>query len=290
MPLTLYITAGSKSDKIYILEEYTLIKDITIGQYFPGKSAVHKMDARIKIILTGVFIVMLFMADNIASLGVGIVFTVLIFLVSKIPGKMMLKSLKPIVPIIIFTAILNLFFVRTGDPYFEWNFIKITNEGVDTAIFMVVRILCLIAGTSLLTYTTSPIDLTDAIERLLSPLKKIKVPVHELAMMMTIALRFIPTLIEETDKIMSAQKARGANLEDGNLIQRAKALIPILIPLFVASFRHAEELALAMECRCYHGGEGRTRMKQLKLSLLDLWGSLFCIVFLAGVIVVNHLM
>jgi len=269
------------------LEEYTLIKDITIGQYFPGSSVIHRMDARVKILLTAVFIVMLFMADHLAGLGIGIIFTVLIFLISKIPGKMMLKSLKPIVPIIIFTAILNLFFIRTGDPYFAWKFIKITDDGVNTAVFMVVRILCLIAGTSLLTYTTSPIDLTDAIERLLSPLKKIKVPVHELAMMMTIALRFIPTLIEETDKIMSAQKARGANMEDGSLIQKAKALIPVLIPLFVASFRHAEELALAMECRCYHGGEGRTRMKQLKMSILDLWGSLFCIVFLAAVIVIN---
>lgn len=264
-----------------------MIKDITIGQYFPGSSVIHRMDARVKILLTAVFIVMLFMADHLAGLGVGIIFTVLIFLISKIPGKMMLKSLKPIVPIIIFTAILNLFFIRTGDPYFAWKFIKITDDGVNTAVFMVVRILCLIAGTSLLTYTTSPIDLTDAIERLLSPLKKIKVPVHELAMMMTIALRFIPTLIEETDKIMSAQKARGANMEDGSLIQKAKALIPVLIPLFVASFRHAEELALAMECRCYHGGEGRTRMKQLKMSILDLWGSLFCIVFLAAVIVIN---
>lgn len=264
-----------------------MIKDITIGQYFPGSSVIHRMDARVKILLTAVFIVMIFMADHLAGLGIGIIFTVLIFLISKIPGKMMLKSLKPIVPIIIFTAILNLFFIRTGDPYFAWKFIKITDDGVNTAVFMVVRILCLIAGTSLLTYTTSPIDLTDAIERLLSPLKKIKVPVHELAMMMTIALRFIPTLIEETDKIMSAQKARGANMEDGSLIQKAKALIPVLIPLFVASFRHAEELALAMECRCYHGGEGRTRMKQLKMSILDLWGSLFCIVFLAAVIVIN---
>lgn len=264
-----------------------MIKDITIGQYFPGSSVIHRMDARVKILLTAVFIVMLFMADHLAGLGIGIIFTVLIFLISKIPGKMMLKSLKPIVPIIIFTAILNLFFIRTGDSYFAWKFIKITDDGVNTAVFMVVRILCLIAGTSLLTYTTSPIDLTDAIERLLSPLKKIKVPVHELAMMMTIALRFIPTLIEETDKIMSAQKARGANMEDGSLIQKAKALIPVLIPLFVASFRHAEELALAMECRCYHGGEGRTRMKQLKMSILDLWGSLFCIVFLAAVIVIN---
>jgi energy-coupling factor transport system permease protein len=271
------------------LEEYTLIKDITIGQYFPGNSGIHKMDARVKIVMTAVFIVMLFMADNLAGLGVGIVFTVLTFLISKIPLKMMGKSLKPIIPIVIFTAVLNLLFIRTGNPYFTWKFIKITDEGVDTMVFMVVRIVCLICGTSLLTYTTSPIDLTDAIERLLSPLKKIKVPVHELAMMMTIALRFIPTLIEETDKIISAQKARGADMETGSLLQRAKALIPILIPLFVASFRHAEELAMAMECRCYHGGEGRTRMKQLKTTIVDLWGSLFCIVFLAGVIAVNHL-
>ena len=199
------------------------------------------------------------------------------------------KSLKPIVPIVIFTAVLNLFFIRTGDVLWEWKIIKLTQDGVDTSLFMVIRIICLICGSSLLTYTTSPIELTDAIEKLLGPLKKIKVPVHELAMMMTIALRFIPTLIEETDKIINAQKARGADMETGGLIQKTKALIPILIPLFVASFRHAEELALAMECRCYHGGEGRTRMKQLKMTLTDLWGSLYCMVFLAGVIAVNIL-
>ncbi|MBQ8965619.1 energy-coupling factor transporter transmembrane component T [Ruminococcus sp.] len=266
-----------------------MIKDITIGQYFPGNSVLHRMDARVKIILTAVFIVMLFAAKGIEGLAVGIVFTVLTFLFSKIPLKMMGKSLKPIVPVVVFTALLNLFFIRTGDVLWEWRFLKLTHDGVDTSVFMVIRIICLICGSSLLTYTTSPIDLTDAIERLMSPLKKIKVPVHELAMMMTIALRFIPTLIEETDKIMSAQKARGADLETGNFLQKAKALIPILIPLFVASFRHAEELALAMECRCYHGGEGRTRMKQLRMSILDLWGSLFCMVFLAGVIAVNAL-
>lgn len=264
-----------------------MIKDITIGQYFPGNSVIHRMDARIKIIMTAVFIVMLFAANSVWGLLVGIAFTILTFIISKIPGKLMLKSLKPIVPIIIFTAILNLLFIRTGKAYFEWKFLKITDEGVDTAVFMMIRIICLIVGTSLLTYTTSPIDLTDAIERLLSPLKKIKVPVHELAMMMTIALRFIPTLIEETDKIMSAQKARGADMETGSLIQKAKALIPVLIPLFVDSFRHAEELALAMECRCYHGGEGRTRMKQLHMSIVDLYGSIFCVLFLAGVIVIN---
>ena len=264
-----------------------MIKDITIGQYFPGNSVLHRMDARVKILLTAVFIVMLFMAKSIQALSVGIVFTVVTVIISRIPLKMMGKSLKPIIPIVVFTAVLNLFFIRTGDVLWKWKIIKLTSDGVDTSVFMVIRIICLICGSSLLTYTTSPIELTDAIEKLLGPLKKIKVPVHELAMMMTIALRFIPTLIEETDKIINAQKARGADMETGGLIQKTKALIPILIPLFVASFRHAEELALAMECRCYHGGEGRTRMKQLKLSLLDLWGSLYCMVFLAGVIAVN---
>jgi len=266
-----------------------LIKDITIGQYFPGKSVLHRMDSRVKILLTAVFIVMLFMAKSIQALSVGILFTVVTFIISRIPLKMMGKSLKPIVPIVIFTAVLNLFFIRTGDVLWEWKIIKLTQDGVDTSLFMVIRIICLICGSSLLTYTTSPIELTDAIEKLLGPLKKIKVPVHELAMMMTIALRFIPTLIEETDKIINAQKARGADMETGGLIQKTKALIPILIPLFVASFRHAEELALAMECRCYHGGEGRTRMKQLKMTITDLWGSLYCMVFLAGVIAVNIL-
>lgn len=247
------------------------------------------MDSRVKILLTAVFIVMLFMAKSIQALSVGILFTVVTFIISRIPLKMMGKSLKPIVPIVIFTAVLNLFFIRTGDVLWEWKIIKLTQDGVDTSLFMVIRIICLICGSSLLTYTTSPIELTDAIEKLLGPLKKIKVPVHELAMMMTIALRFIPTLIEETDKIINAQKARGADMETGGLIQKTKALIPILIPLFVASFRHAEELALAMECRCYHGGEGRTRMKQLKMTLTDLCGSLYCMVFLAGVIAVNIL-
>jgi len=266
-----------------------LLKDITIGQYFPGKSAVHRLDARVKILLTIAFIVMLFIADDITGLGVGVAFTFLTFIISRIPLKMMWKSVRPILIIIIITALLNLFFVHTGEPYFEWKFIKITDKGVETAVFMVVRIVCLIVGSSLLTYTTSPIDLTDAIERLLSPLKKIKVPVHELAMMMTIALRFIPTLIEETDKITAAQKARGADMETGSIFKKAKALIPILIPLFVSSFRHAEELALAMECRCYHGGEGRTKMKQLKLKLLDLWGTIYLCLFFAGVIVLNHI-
>lgn len=266
-----------------------MIKDITLGQYFPGNSPVHHLDSRVKIILTIVFIVMLFLAKNIWGLLIGVVFTALTFAISKIPFKMIIKSLKPIVPIIVFTAILNLFFIRTGSPLLEIKFIKITDDGINTAFFMIIRIICLIVGTSLLTYTTSPIDLTDAIERLLSPLKKIKVPVHELAMMMTIALRFIPTLIEETDKIMSAQKARGADMETGSLVQRAKALIPILIPLFVSSIRRAEELALAMECRCYHGGEGRTRMKQLRITVVDYIAVVYTIIFMSGVVLINML-
>lgn len=264
-----------------------MLKDITIGQYFPGNSPVHKMDSRVKIVLTIAFIVMLFISKDIFGLLVGIVFTLFSFKVSEIPLKMMGKSLKPILPIIVFTAVLNLFFIRTGDVLWELGFIKITQEGIHQAIFMTVRIICLIVGSSLLTYTTSPIDLTDAIERLLSPLKKIKVPVHELAMMMTIALRFIPTLVEETDKIMSAQKARGADMETGSVFQRAKALVPILIPLFVSSFRRAEELAMAMECRCYHGGEGRTRMKQLRTSGVDYIAMGVTALFIAAVVVIN---
>lgn len=264
-----------------------MLKDITIGQYFPGSSAIHRLDPRIKIILTLAFIVMLFIANGFVGLGIGIVFVLAAFLISAIPFKMMLKSLKPILPILIFTGVLNLFFVKTGDTLLKWKIIEITTGGVNTAAFMIIRIVALIIGSSLLTYTTSPIQLTDAIERLFSPLKVIKVPVHELAMMMTIALRFIPTLIEETDKIMAAQKARGADMETGSIIKRAKALIPIFVPLIVSSFRRAGELALAMECRCYHGGEGRTRMRQLRLSWRDFVGCAVTAVFIAGVILVN---
>lgn len=264
-----------------------MLKDITIGQYFPGNSVLHRLDPRMKIILTSFYIAILFTASTMISLAVGVAFSVFAIIISQIPMNMVLKSLKPIVPIIIFTSILNLFFMSSGDVLFKWWIFKITTGGVNLTVFMIVRIICLIAGTSLLTYTTSPIVLTDAIERLLSPLKKIKMPVHELAMMMTIALRFIPTLIEETDKIMSAQKARGADMETGGLIQRAKALIPILIPLFISAFRRAEELALAMECRCYRGGEGRTRLKQLKTSPIDYIALLVTIAFLALVIIIN---
>lgn len=263
-----------------------MLKDITLGQYFPGDSLVHKLDPRFKIIISALYITMLFCAVEAIGLSIGIVYVIVAFLISKIPIKLMIKGLKPIVPVIIFTGILNLFFVDGETIYKLWIF-RLTYEGITTAVFMIVRVICLIAGTSLLTYTTSPIALTDAIERLLSPLKKIKVPVHELAMMMTIALRFIPTLIEETDKIMSAQKARGADLETGGFVDRAKALVPILIPLFISAFRRAEELALAMECRCYHGGEGRTRLKQLKSESRDYFALAFTIMFLNFVVAVN---
>ena len=245
-----------------------MIKDITIGQYFPGRSPVHRLDPRVKIMLALGYIVILFVAQNAWGLGLGVVAGFGAYLISGIPLVMILKSLKPVVPIIIFTSVLNMLFVE-GESLFHWWIVNITREGVHTAIFMSVRIICLIAGTSLLTYTTSPIALTDGIERLMGPLKKLRFPVHELAMMMTIALRFIPTLIEETDKIMSAQKARGADFESGNLLQRARALVPILVPLFISAFRRADELAIAMECRCYHGGEGRTKLHVLHYQLRD---------------------
>ncbi|MBD5115616.1 MAG: energy-coupling factor transporter transmembrane protein EcfT [Ruminococcaceae bacterium] len=265
-----------------------MLKDITIGQFFPGNSVIHRMDSRFKIVLDILYVVILFVADNFISLATAGIFILMAYAVSEIKPVMMLKSLKPLMPIILFTAVLNLFFVKgTDEPVVSWWIITIYWEGISTAIFMIVRIVCLIIGMSLLTYTTSPIVLTDAIERLLSPLKKIKLPVHELAMMMTIALRFIPTLIEETDKIMSAQKARGADLDTGGLMKRAKALIPILIPLFVSAFKRANELAMAMECRCYRGGEGRTKLRQLKARPMDFMITMLMLTVLGFVIIDN---
>lgn len=265
-----------------------MLKDITIGQFFPGNSVIHRMDSRFKIMLDILYVVILFVADNFISLAVAGVFILMAYAVSGIKPVMMLKSLKPLMPIILFTAILNLFFVTgEGEPLVNRWIFTIYAEGITTAVFMIVRIVCLIIGMSLLTYTTSPIVLTDAIERLLSPLKKIKLPVHELAMMMTIALRFIPTLIEETDKIMSAQKTRGADLDTGGLMKRAKALVPILIPLFVSAFKRANELAMAMECRCYRGGEGRTKLRQLKAKPMDFMIALLMLTLLGFVIVDN---
>lgn len=265
-----------------------MLKDITLGQYFPGNSIIHRMDSRFKIVLDILYVVILFVANNYVSLAIAGIFILMAYAVSEIKPIMMLKGLKPLMPLILFTAILNLFFVQgEGEPLIDWWIFTVYSEGISTAIFMIVRIVCLIVGMSLLTYTTSPIVLTDAIERLLSPLKKIKLPVHELAMMMTIALRFIPTLIEETDKIMSAQKARGASLDTGGLMKRAKALIPILIPLFVSAFKRANELAMAMECRCYRGGEGRTKLRQLKAHSFDYMIAMLMITVLGFVIVDN---
>lgn len=268
-----------------------MLKDISIGQFFPGKSVVHRLDPRIKIILTLVYIIMLFVIKNdswinLVAFGVTMIFLFIVIKIAKIPLKTVLKGIKPIIPLVIFTAILNMFFID-GKILFEWWIFRVSDEGIRLAVVMSVRIVCLIFGASLLTYTTSPIALTDAIERLFKPLKYIKFPVHEMAMMMTIALRFIPTLIEETDKIMSAQKARGADLETGGIVKRAKALVPILIPLFVSAFRRADELALAMECRCYQGGEGRTRMKQLKLAWLDLGGIIVVAIVFTIIILMN---
>lgn len=245
------------------------LKDITLGQYFPGNSIVHRLDPRTKLIAVVLYIVALFLAKSFVTYGIMFLLLAVSIAVSKVPVKSIFRGMKPVVFIVIFTAILNLFYTPGDTVLVRFWIFTITLEGVFNAFFMVVRILMLIAGTFLLTYTTSPILLTDGLENLLGPLKKIHVPVHELAMIMSIALRFIPTLIEETDKIMSAQKARGADFESGNIIQKAKALIPILVPLFISAFRRADELATAMECRCYHGGEGRTRMRSLHYHGMD---------------------
>ena len=247
-----------------------MLKDITLGQYFPGNSPIHRLDPRTKLILLVVYIVALFMAQSWISYAVMLIILLATIRISTIPARSIVRGMKPLVMILVFTGVLNLFFTREGRELVNFGFLVITEGGLTRAVFMMARILMLITGTFLLTYTTSPISLTDGLEALLNPLKKIHVPVHELSMMMCIALRFIPTLIEETDKIMSAQKARGADFENGTLMERAKALIPILVPLFIGAFRRADELATAMECRCYQGGEGRTKMKLLRYHLGDM--------------------
>lgn len=265
-----------------------MVKDITIGQYFPGTSPVHKMDPRMKLVLSLVYIVFIFVAKNFWAMGFVIATLIGIVLVSKISFRTILKGLKPILFIIVFTAILNMLFLTTGELLVSYRFIHIYSGGIYTAAFMVVRIMCLIIASSMLTYTTSPTLITDGIERLLSPLKFMRGSVHNIAMMMTIALRYIPTLIDEFDKITAAQKARGADLETGNLLERAKALIPVFIPLFITSFRRAYELAFAMECRCYHGHEGRTRMRQMKLESRDYIALVLMVAICAGIILLNH--
>ena len=245
------------------------LKDITLGQYFPGGSPVHRLDPRAKLVALIVYIVALFLAEWFVTYAIMLATLIAVVAVARIKAKALLRGMKPLIFLLVFTAILNALYTP-GEALVSFWIITITKEGILHAFFMVIRILMLVSCTFLLTYTTSPLALTDALESLLSPLKKVRVPVHELAMMMSIALRFIPTLIEETDKIMSAQRARGASFDTGNLIEKAKALIPLLVPLFISAFRRAEELATAMECRCYHGGQGRTRLKQLHFRTADL--------------------
>ncbi len=247
-----------------------MLKDITLGQYFPGTTALHRMDPRMKILLTIAYIAILFVAEGLVSYLAVAAFLIFAVAISSIKPKMLFKGMKPLIVVIALTGILNMFYTPgEGEPLVAFWKISIYKEGIATAAFMIARIILLICGTFMLTYTTSPLQLTDGIESLLRPLEKIKVPAHELAMMMSIALRFIPTLIEEADKIMSAQKARGADFESGSILKRAKALVPLLVPLFISAFRRADELAVAMECRCYHGGKGRTRMRKLKFGGVD---------------------
>lgn len=264
------------------------MKSIALGQYYATDSAIHRLDARTKVMLAIVYIVCTFLCKSIIAFGMLLLSAALLIAISRIPFKIILRALKAILVIMLFTVTINVFWTAGDRLLFEWKFIKIYVEGIYNAVFMAVRIIVLITGTSLfLTYTTTPIQLTDAIERLLRPLKKIKVPVHEFAMMMTIALRFVPTLVDETDRIMSAQKARGADFLSGSLINRVKALLPILVPLFVSSFRRADELATAMECRCYHGGEGRTKMTVTKMGASDIFALLLIVVFGAAIVLVN---
>ncbi len=260
-----------------------MLKDITLGQYFPGDSLLHRLDPRTKLVALIIYISSLFMADSFLGYGILLLVLVGLILISRIRFPAFFKGLKPLALIIVLTAVLNLFYIKGGEPLFSWWIFTVTDVGLKTASMMVSRIIMLISCSFLLTYTTTPIALTDGIELLLNPLKKIKVPVHEFAMMMSIALRFIPTLIEETDRITSAQKARGADFETGKLTERAKALLPLLVPLFVSAFRRADELATAMEARCYHGGEGRTRMKKLEMKRSD-YLALFAMLLLLGLI------
>ncbi len=266
-----------------------MFKDMTLGQYFPGNSFLHRADPRVKLVALVVYLVFVLLAKTACALGIVLVTMLTLAAVSRIPFSVLARSLKPVVFILLFTGVLNLFLTTGETPLVEWKFIHIYPEGVRTAVYMMLRLVCLVGGSSLLlSYTTSPLDLTDAIESLFGFLKKLHVPIHEFAMMMTIALRFIPTLTEETDKIISAQKARGADFESGGLVRKAKAIVPILIPLFVSAFRRADELAEAMECRCYHGGEGRTKLKVMRSRPSDYVFLLAMALLCAGVVLANR--
>jgi len=264
-----------------------MLKDITLGQFFPGDTIVHRLDPRTKLLLMIAYITALFMAKGFPAYALMLVILITCLTVSRIKPRAVLRGLRPVFIIIIFTMVLNIFFIKGDVILYQYRFIVITQEGLTTAVFMASRLIMLIISTFMLTYTTSPITLTDGLERMLTPLKKIKLPVHEFAMMMSIALRMIPTLIEETDKIMSAQKSRGADFETGGLIKRAKAILPLIIPLFISAFRRADELATAMESRCYHGGEGRTKMKVLKFAGRDFVALLGGAVIIASVVLLG---
>lgn len=267
-----------------------MIRDITLGQYFPGNSAIHRLDPRTKLLGMIAYIVIVFLIDSLPLFLLPAVFVLLTAMLAKLPLSYLVKSLKPIRLLLIFMFVINLFMVKTGDALIEWSFIRITEGGVWQAVFITLRLILLLLGTSLMTLTTTPIALTDGMEKLLTPLSKLGFPAHELSMMMTIALRFIPTLIEEADKIMKAQMARGADFESGNLVKRAKAMVPVLVPLFVSAFRRADELAMAMESRCYHGGEGRTRMRILKLQWADGLAGLALALMSAAIIIGQRLL
>lgn len=266
-----------------------MIRDITIGQYYPSNSKLHRLDPRVKIMCTLLYLISLFLFQNIWGYLVATVFLAFVIRISKVPFKHIVKGLKPIIMLLMITVVFNLFLNNTGTVLVKFWVFQITTEGLRTAVFMAIRLIYLILGSSLMTFTTTPNALTDGIERLLKPLQKIKVPVHEIAMMMSIALRFIPILLEETDKIMKAQIARGADLESGNIVQKAKAMIPILVPLFVSAFRRANDLAMAMEARCYHGGEGRTKMKPLVYEGRDYWAYAITIAYVVIAVIIGQL-
>lgn len=266
-----------------------MFRDVAFGQYYPAKSFIHKMDARIKIVLSLLYMVGIFFIQSFFGFGVIFVFLALMIIASRVPFKSVVKSIKPILILLVFTTILNLFFVSSGDVLVEWWIFRITYYGLISAGKMILRLLLLVMGASILTLTTTPVDLTHAIEKLLKPLNVIHFPVHELALIMSITLRFIPSLMDETDRIIRAQKARGADFESGNIFKRAKAFIPILIPLLIGAFKRADELAIAMDSRCYKGAKGRTKMKILKAGWRDFVGSLVLLIFFGGVIALNFL-
>ena len=265
-----------------------MIRDMTIGQYYPAESVIHRLDPRVKIVCTLLFLVSLFIQNSVLGYGLATIFLVCVIRISRVPFKFIVKGLKPVVILLLFTVVMNLFLTRGGETLVHFWIFTITESGLRTSVLMAVRLIYLVIGSSLMTFTTSPNGLTDGLEKLLHPLNRVNVPVHEVAMMMSIALRFIPILLEETDKIMKAQMARGADFESGNIIQRAKAMIPILVPLFVSAFRRANDLAMAMEARCYHGGEGRTKMKPLKYRARDRWAYVVTLLYLVLIFAVGR--